>query len=147
MKNKKTITICSSASFYKQVLDLEKDLKKLGFRVVVPITARRMKKSGDFDVTKNKTWYQNPSDYKKKAKLMTTHFKKVIAGDFVLIVNLEKNGKAGYIGPNGLMEMAFAFYYKKPIFIYNQISDTPFEEEILGMNPNFINQDLTKILF
>lgn len=144
---KKTITICSSASFYKQVLDLERQLKQLDFKVLIPITAKKMQKTGNFNVDYYKSWYKDPKSYSKKAKLMKLHFNKVIKGDAILVVNLEKNGKKGYIGPNALMEMAFAFYHKKPIFIYNEISETPFEEEILGMSPIFINQKLIRISF
>lgn len=143
--SKKIITICSSASFYKEVVEIEKKLKKLGFKVIIPITAKRMKKENNFDVSGHKTWYQNPNDYKIKARLMKGHFDKVINSDAILVINLEKNGNPGYIGPNALIEMAFAFYYKKPIFIFDNISKTPFEEEILAMNPIFLSGDLSKI--
>lgn len=143
---KKIITLCSSASFYKECLEIEEKLKKMGFKVKVPSTAYRMKKSGDYNVDTYKTWYKDPSHYKAKTKLMKDHFKKALESDAVLIVNKEKNGIEGYIGGNGLMEMALAFHYKKPIFIWDKISpDLNIKEEILGMNPIFINKDLSLI--
>lgn len=145
---KGTITICSSASFYKDVLDIEKRLNKLGFKVMIPSTAYKMKRNKNFDISVYKTWYKNPNHYKKKAKLMNDHFKKVMQADAILVINLDKNGTEGYIGGNGLMEMALAFHYNKPIFIYNNIlNDNIFLEEILGMHPIFIQQDLSKISF
>ena len=45
---KKTIVLCSSASFYKQVIEVRDVLKKMGFKVLVPLTAGKMEKSGDF---------------------------------------------------------------------------------------------------
>lgn len=141
---KKIITICSSASFYKEVAEIEKKLKALGFAVKIPKTAATMKRTGDFTV--KKTWFQNKADYKIKKQLIDSHFKKILASDAILVVNLEKNGMQGYIGGNVLMEMVIAYYFKKPIYVWNPIdSSLPFEEEVLGIGSIFINQDLSKI--
>lgn len=146
MKKKKTIAVCSSASFYKEVLEIEKQLKKLGFKVRVPITAKRMKKMGNFDVSTHKTWLKNKNEYKKKVALMKGHFKEILKSDAILMVNLKKNGIEGYIGGNGLLEMGLAFHHKKTIYVLNQIKDThPFAEEIIGLGSIFINNDLKKI--
>ncbi len=142
----RVITICCSASFYRQVLEVQKELRKKGFRVLIPRTVHTMKKSGDFNVGTYKTWYKNSADYHKKTKLMRAHFKKVMKGDAILVLNYEKNGMKGYIGGNGLMEMALAFHYKKPIYVLNPVPDSsPLYEEILGMNPIFLNGDLANI--
>ncbi|HZJ18407.1 MAG TPA: hypothetical protein VFD45_02200 [Patescibacteria group bacterium] len=144
---KKIITLCSSASHYKDVLDIEKELKKLGFKTRVPKTAKVMKKTNNFDVNFYKTWYKNKKDYIKKTKFILDHFKKIINADSILVVNMEKNGVEGYIGGNVLMEMTIAFHYKKKIFIYNEISeDLQIKEEIYGLKPIFINRDLRKII-
>jgi len=142
----KTITICCSASFYKQALDVQAKLQKQGFKVKIPHTANIMKKSGDFDVETYKTWFKNPNDYKKKAKFMRQHFKKVLECDAVLVLNYEKNGVEGYIGGNGLMEMALAFHYRKPIYILNPVVESSsLYEEILGMSPVFLHGELSKL--
>lgn len=139
----KTITICSSAAFYKDVIELEKELKELGFKVKVPKTAKRMQRENNFDVNHIKTWYKNKADYRIKRRLMNDHFRKVMEADAILVLNKEKNGVAGYIGGNGLMEMTIAYHYKKPIFIYDAISDKlNIAEEVYGLNPIFINKDL-----
>lgn len=62
----KTITICSSANFYKQVISLQQQLQKMGYRVLVPQTAELMNRSGDFDVSHYKTWFGDANDYHKK---------------------------------------------------------------------------------
>jgi hypothetical protein len=142
------ITIVTSASFFKEALETEKELKKLGFKVLVPITARKMEKEGNYDVSFYKTWYKTPNDYSRKAFLMRNHIDKVVRADAILVMNLKKNGVDGYIGGNSLVEMAIAFYFHKPIFILNPISKrSPFYEEVLGVLPVFLNGDLTKILF
>lgn len=142
----KIVCICTSATFYRQALEIEKELKSVGFKVIVPFTATVMKKTGDYNVSTYKVWQNNPKKYSRKAVLMKNHFKKLVKSDIVLIVNLKKKGLDGYIGGNTLMEMAIAFYYKKPIYILNDVSiDSPNYEEILGVKPVFLKGDLGKI--
>lgn len=144
--NKKKIVICSSASFYKKVVEIEAQLKNIGFRVKSPLTVAKMKKSGDFKVESYKTWMERPEDYKKKAFLTRKHFNEVVKGDIVLVLNYEKNGKSGYIGGAVLMEMGIAFHFKKPIYILNKIDESSsFKEEIYGFLPTIINGDLNLI--
>ena len=146
MKKVKTITICSSVSHYKQAIEIEKELKKLGIKVKMPKTAGIMKKNDDFDVTHYKTWFKDENDYYKKTKLMLGHFKKIVESDAILVTNFEKNGFNGYIGGNALMEMLVAFLNKKRIYIYNKPSNKlSIIEEIYGLKPIIINGDLTKI--
>jgi len=143
MVSKKIITICASAAHYRQVLDVEKQLKTIGFKVKIPKTANIMKKNNDFDVTHYKTWYKDSGDYHKKTKLMDAHFKKVLESDAILVTNYEKNGLQGYIGGNALMEMTLAYVNKKPIFVLNPIDeDLGIKEEIYGLKSIFINGDL-----
>jgi hypothetical protein len=132
----KTITICSSANFYRQAVDTQEQLEKRGYSVLVPVTATKMKESGDFDVSHYKTWFADENDYDKKAALMRAHFDEVVKGDAILVLNYEKRGIQNYIGGNVLMEMAIAFHLKKPIFIMNELpTESAFEEEIKGMLP------------
>lgn len=146
MNKIRTIIICSSASFFRDVLAIRDKLKRVGFQVKIPLTAEKMKKSGDFKVRSYKTWFKDDDHYKIKTKLIKDHFKKVIESDAILVVNQRKNGTLGYIGGNTLMEMTIAFHYKKPIYLWNPIAKgCPFEEEIRGLNPVIINQDLLKM--
>lgn len=145
-KIKKTIVICSSASFYSQVVEMQKQLHDLGFKVKVPLTVNKMVKSNDFRVETYKTWMERPEDYKRKAYLTRKHFNEIKKGDVILILNYKKNGKDGYIGGAVLNEMAVAFYLKKPIFILNPIDESSsFKEEIYGMQPILIKGNLSKI--
>lgn len=144
--DKKIITICSSASFYEDVLKMKEQLKKLGYNVKIPKVADKMKKSNNFNVEDYKVWFNNKNAYRIKTKLMNEHFTKVIESDAILVVNQEKKGIKGYVGGNVLMEMVIAYHYKKPIYLWNSIDNTsPFEEEIKGLKSIFLNQDLSKI--
>ncbi len=142
----KSIAICSSASFYKNVVEVEEALKKMGYKVLIPYTAEEMKKSGNFSVEAVKTWYENPEDYKKKTFLTKNHFKKIVKSDSILVLNYEKNGKPGYIGGAVLAEMAIALHFNKPIFILNPIQeDVSYKEELLGALPIILGGKLEAI--
>ena len=66
--------------------------------------------------------------------------------DAVLVLNLDKNGIAHYIGGNTLMEMGFAHVLHQKIFLYHSIPEIPFyKTEIEAMNPVIINEDLSRI--
>ncbi|MBI4033394.1 hypothetical protein HY379_00135 [Candidatus Saccharibacteria bacterium] len=146
MTKKKTICICSSANFYKHANNVANELKKLGFSVTVPITVKRMKKSGNFNAVDYRTWHKDPTTYKRKTYLMMNHFDKVTSSDAILVINDEKNGIAGYIGANVLMEMGLGFYLKKSVYVLNNVSkQMPVYEEVRAMNSIILNGDLSKI--
>lgn len=141
-----TITICSSANFYKQAAQIQAELQALGYTAIIPSTAEKMKQSGDYEVSHYKTWFGDASDYRKKTALMRGHFDEVAKADLVLVLNYEKHGVRNYIGGNVLMEMTLAFYLHKPLYILNDIpSESPFLEEIIGLEPIVLHGDLGKI--
>lgn len=140
------ITLCASVAFYKHVGELADQLERMGFKVRLPKTARTMRDSGNYDVDSHKTWYDKPEDFAKKSALIRAHFEEVAKCDAILVVNDEKHGIQGYIGPNVLMEMGLAFYLNKAIYVLNALDkDTPVYEEVLGMNSIILNGDLMGI--
>jgi hypothetical protein len=146
LKAKKTITICSSANFYEHACLVADELEKRGYNVVLPETAVKMRNSGNYNAADYRTWHKNPSDYHKKSYLMDTHFKEIEKGGAILVVNDEKHGDPGYIGSNVLMEIALAYWLKKPIFILNPVPETARTyEEIVGVGAIIIDNDIGKI--
>ena len=146
MAQKKIITICASVSFYKDIPAIEKQLKALRFQVKLPESLYTMIQTKNFNTESYKPWFQDPSYYKRKTQYIKRHNKKIAESNAILVLNNEKKGVKGYIGGNVLMEMAVAFHLKKRIYIYNQIDEkSPLKEEILGVQPIIIDQDLTKI--
>lgn len=142
----KVIVICSSAAFYRHVNEIADMIEKLGYKAVVPLDCRRMKKTGNYDVSVVKTWYENPEDFHKKAFYIEDHFKEIEQGDAILVVNDEKHGLKGYVGPNVIIEMGLAFYLKKPIFVLNDVtSDMPTYEEVFGLKSVILHGELDKI--
>lgn len=143
---KKTITICASAAHYRQVMETADELERRGFSVRVPKTAKVMRENDNFRVEDYKTWFKNEGDFDKKRDYIESHFAEVIAGDAVLVVNLEKRGMKGYVGGNVLMEMAIAFHYKKPIFLLHPVEkELPVYEEVMGLSPTVLHGDLEKL--
>ena len=142
------ITICCSASFFKEANEIGKELEMLGFDVFLPLTAIKMAKSGNYDVKKVKTWFADKNDFSKKTRLIWKHFTEIEKADAILVINNKKHNVEGYIGGNTLIEMAIAFYLKKPIYILNNVTDKKFMlyEEIMALNPIFLNGDFSKIV-
>lgn len=147
MGKKLTITICSSANFYKKAVEVQHQLEKLGYKVIIPHTAEKMKKSGNYDAAHYRTWHKDPKYYDRKTWLMREHFNEVEKGDILLVINEEKHGQPNYIGGNVLMEMALAFHLKKPIYVLNDIPDkSPYLEELIGMQATAMYGDLSVLI-
>ena len=113
----------------------------------MPITAKKMNKTGNYQVSKYKTWYQNPKEYSRKAYLMRRHFNEIKKADAILVINLKKKGVDGYVGGNVLMEMGLAFYLRKPIYLWRDIARySAYYEEVLGMQPIFVHEKFDEIV-
>lgn len=83
---------------------------------------------------------------KKKPEFTKNHYAKITEGDAILVVNREKRGIKGYLGPNTLMEIAVAFYLDKKIFFLNPFGeDHPFYEELAGLPATILDGNIRKI--
>lgn len=143
---KKVITICCSASFYRQANQIKKELEELGFSVIVPLNARQMAKTGNYNVRSHKIWFQDKRKFPLKTRLMKQHFREIERSDGILVINLKKKGQRAYVGGNTLIEMALAFYLNKPIYLYRPVpKSAPYYEEVIGLNTLVINEDLSKL--
>ena len=144
--NMTTITICSSANFYREVVNVQAQLEKLGFKVLIPASAEKMKISGDFNASKYKVLVGNGDTYGTKADLMQGHFTEIEKADVLLVLNYKKHSIENYIGGNVLIEMGIAFYLQKPIYILNGLpSESLFLDEISGMNPIVLKGNLATL--
>lgn len=143
---KLNLAICSSASFYTEVIAFSNELEELGMNVILPKTAAKMKSEGRENDEAKTDWSKAPAGYRGKAELIREHFDEIAKSDAILVMNYEKHGKPNYIGPNVLMEMGVAFYLKKSIYVLNgQPEDSPLIDEILGVEPVFLNGDISLI--
>jgi hypothetical protein len=145
MAKSRSIALCSSVSFYKQVAQAQDQLIELGFVTVVPKLVDHMRAANNYEYAAHQEKF-NSNDPEQKKNLILSHFQKISQADAVLIVNEEKHGVLGYIGANVLMELAIALYFSKKIFILNVISPkTHGYDEVMAAQPIFLRGDVTKI--
>jgi hypothetical protein len=65
--------------------------------------------------------------------------------DAILVLNFQKHHQPNYIGGATFLEIFRAWEMNKKLFLYNPIPDNIFKDELTGMNPLILNQDLSKI--
>ena len=94
-----------------KIIEVKETLENKGFLVILPEKCFKGEK-------------KNIASY--------THFNRIATIDaYILIVNAEKNNIKNYIGPNSLCEIAFGFYYKRKVYLLNDICE-PFKDELEG---------------
>lgn len=82
----------------------------------------------------------------RKNHYIFLHIKQIEKSDAILVTNGEKKGIPGYIGANTFLEMAIAMYLRKPIYVLNPVEKSlPVYEEVLGMQPTFLNGQLENL--
>ena len=133
------IMIISSKHHYHQIPEIKKELEKNGHIIMLP-------NSFDEPFKEEEMKKLSPEEHSNwKRQMMSLHEPKIKQNDAVLVLNLEKNNQQNYIGGATFMEIIKAWELEKKIFFYNPIPDNIFKDEILGVNPVIINQDLSKI--
>lgn len=133
------VFICSSKYFYNKIDLIKMELENSGHEVILPNSydnpfmedeKRRM------GVDEHKVW---------KSEMIKRQDEKVKKSDALLVLNFEKNGHKNYIGGATFLEIYEAFKQNKPVFLYNNIPDGIFKDELLAINPVVINGNLSKI--
>jgi hypothetical protein len=137
------IVIVGSISFIEKMRESAKQLESAGHNVVLPPSATLNQTKEYWEAMKNK----KPEEFVKIGrKRNRKYFKEIKSADAVLVMNLAKNGIAGYVGANTLMELAVAFEHNKKIFLYTAPSKDLFAaEELSYLDPIVINADVKKI--
>lgn len=135
----KTIALCASVTAYKQLIAYQQQLENMGYQVLIPDLASKMKSNKDFSL-KEETLAE-------KTQATRSHFEKINQSDAILVINETKHDLVGYIGPAVLMEMAVAFYLHKPIYLINppdpKLSNL---NEIQALTPHILNNHLSHLL-
>ena len=135
------IAICGSIVFYKEMESVRDTLMGLGHEVKMPQPSLEIP---DVEHGDEKSANHGMLDLKEQA--MKDHYGIIDWCEAILVVNGQKNGIAGYIGGNTLIEIGAAFYLKKKIFILNPVSSgISYRQEIMAMKPMVLEGDLTKI--
>ena len=144
------ITICGSIAFYDEMLDIKKKLEQLGHQIKLPPFEVKDENGNMIPIKEYYSRRKSETDaaswiWDRKEDAMRMHFQKVEWSDAVLILNYDKNNISNYVGANTLLELGLAFHLNKKLFLLNDIPEIGYKEEILGMKPIIINNDLTKI--
>lgn len=143
-------------SFHEEMETLAKKLKQNGHEVKAPLLRVEVKNAGKnikmsirnlieerggVDAFEN-----NHPIWDEKSVAIDNHFKEVEWCDAIIVANYKKHNIEGYIGGNVLIEMGLARYLRKKIYVLFPVSsELSYKEEILGMRPTIINNDITLV--
>ncbi len=122
----KNIVLCGSMKVKDKILEVSDKLNEMGFNVLLPKECME----GLPKVIASRAHFDRIVDKKNK---------------YILIVNAPKKGIDNYIGPNSLCEISFGFYFKKKVFLLDDIYE-PFKDELEGWGVTPLHGDLTKIV-
>lgn len=141
------IVLVGSMIFLDQINGIKSQLENLGHVVTAPtLTQEEIETGADtfMDYIESQGGIEkvlpNNEIWKIKEKAML-QYKTIIDGtDALLVCNFDKSEKKNRIGGNSFMEMGYAFFTGKKIYV---LQDPPYGddkiEEILGMRPVFLN--------
>lgn len=133
------IFITASKFAYDKVAIIKRELESKGHIVTPP-------NGYDTPDQEAATRQLSPEEYSDwKAEMIREDGRIVAAHDAVLVLNFDKHGQQHYIGGATFLEMFKAFDLGKKLFLYNPIPHGMLTDEIIGLQPIVINQDLSRI--
>lgn len=142
------IVICASVAFTNKIKEIADILSEQGHKVEIPYMAKKIL-DGEISLEEFlKIKQQNGDiDFREKAEedLIKRYFRLIRESEAVLVLNIDKEEHKNYIGGNTFLEMGFAHVLDKKIFLFNNIPDVTYKDEIIAMDPIIINGDLTKL--
>ncbi len=133
------ITLCGSMRFNDKFLELKTKLEALGHAMYMPVAVEGI----DY-------WSEDGADRqeaKKNLRLVEKHLDKINESDAILVANYTKGDIENYIGANSFLEMGYAKYKGKKIFLLHPLPDQKYiEDELVSFEPIVLNGDLSLIL-
>ncbi len=125
-----TLVLCGSMTFEDDMREIASEILKMGIQTIVP----------ESDVDKKVT-----EDYKRR--IARRYMRNIIHKDTyaILVVNKNKGDKKNHIGPNTFAEISLAWFNKKKVYLYNDIPNNQFEDELHAWNVICLNEDLSRI--
>jgi len=133
------IFITASKSAYDRVKEIKSQLEKAGHYVTPPNGYNQP----DQESATQKLTPEEYSDW--KASMIREDGRIIAAHDAILVLNFDKHGQHNYIGGATFLEMFKAFDIGKTIYLFNPIPNSILTDEIIGLQPNIINGDLSLI--
>lgn len=146
------IVICGSINFTPQIKETADALEKLGHIVDIPLTSQRIIDGEltmeEFEAEKDKNGdasFRESAMRKIQDDVIKMYYEKIKKADAILVLNLEKKGIKNYIGGNTFLEMGFAHVLDKRIYLYNEIPESSYKDELVAMQPTILCGDVSKI--
>lgn len=142
------ITICASISSTPKIKEISDKLSAMGHKTDLPYTSLKII-NGEMSMAeylKEKATNGDGAFRKIKEDLIKRYYLKIKEGDAIVVLNIDKNGIKNYIGGNVFLEMGFAHVLDKPIYLYNDLPDMIYSDELKAMQPVIIHGDLSKII-
>lgn len=133
------IMICCSKRFYDQVDAVRVVLEKAGHEIILPNSYEDPGKEESMRVLgagQHNAW---------KATMLKLQGEKIAKSDAIVVLNLQKDEQLNYIGGATFLEIFKAFELGKIIFLWNEVPQSIFTDELLGMSPHVICGDLGRI--
>jgi len=150
------IAISGSLDFSFEMSTIKKQLEKNGFKVILPPTAKDILDGKEFiDKIKEEKRQNKFSQRAIKSNAIKRYYNLIKTADALLVLNITKKNIDNYIGGNTFLEMGFAHILNKPIFLYNDMPNMNYSDEIKAMQPillkgvvsnikNYIKKELIK---
>ena len=135
------IIVCGSISAADEILSVKQKLEEAGHIVEVPEGVKNAQLRQRTDVT-----MEEKAQDKIEHNLIRGYFEKMKEYDAVLVVNPDKRGVRGYIGPNTLIEMAFGHVLNKTLYCLNPLPEMSYTSELLAMQPTILKGDLSLLV-
>lgn len=141
------IVICSSIDFTFEVKQVAHVLVDMGHSVEIPITCKRIIE-GELTLDKYLSEKERGGEAiqrKIKDDVIKRYYSKIKNSDAILVLNETKNGIPNYIGGNTFLEMGFAHVLDKTIFVYRDIPEMSYFDELIAMRPVILKGDVSLI--
>ena len=133
------IFIACSKQFYGHIPPVQAALEAAGHEVALPNCI-------DDPGTEQRMYAHGGDVHAAWKATMLKHSTEVIENcDGVLVLNLEKNGVAGYVGGATFLEMYDAFRLGKKIYLYETIAENMLTDEIDGFASIILERDLSRV--
>lgn len=127
------ITICGSIKFTENMSQISGQLLKNGHETELPLTSIKIL-SGELTLEEFERESEG-ENRKIQDDVIRKYYEKIKESEAILVANYDKNWIRNYIGGNTFLEIWFAYVLNKKIFLFNEIPEIWYSDEIKAMQP------------
>ena len=124
------LVLCGSMAFEDDMREIASEISRKGIQTIFP----------ESDKDKRVT-----EEYKRQIarRYMRTITDKSTCA--ILVINKNKGDKKNHIGANTFAEISLAWFNKKKVYLYNNIPNNQFEDELRAWDVICLNGDISRI--